>query len=163
MMYLHIWPPEPSVPTWSWHSARTSEALEMYGPATERRTVTDISDEVQRRRRQVVAAVWHLIIFFSPARRPLGAATLNEAEEEDCCSNTDPQTDNTGWGGWGTQALQSWHSRVWHCYTQVVKETCYGNSRRTPCWWEPHVSRWQPIREASGSERKPRLSLFFLH
>lgn len=46
--HLHIWPLEPSVPTWNWHSARTSEAPGRCEPATESVTVTDT---VRRRRR----------------------------------------------------------------------------------------------------------------
>lgn len=37
--YLHIWPPEPSAPTWIWHSVHTSEAPGRCGPAAGRRTV----------------------------------------------------------------------------------------------------------------------------
>lgn len=33
--HLHIWPPGPSVPTWNWHSARTSEAPGRCEPATQ--------------------------------------------------------------------------------------------------------------------------------
>lgn len=46
MTYLHIWPPEPLVPTWNWHSVRTSEAPESYGPTTERERVVHVSEDV---------------------------------------------------------------------------------------------------------------------
>lgn len=108
-MYLHIWPLEPSVPTWSWHSVRTSEAPERYGPAAGRKTVTDISDEVQwqdserttGRRSHLLHRHPHPLL--QPSRRPVGAAILNEAAEEDylcaeedCCSNRP-----SNWQYWG--------------------------------------------------------------
>lgn len=171
-MYLHIWPPGPLVPTWSWHSVHTSEALERYGPTTERRGgqwqifVMKSNDKTEREER-VVAAIYSTD---TPSSSLTGQKTcrcchlkwgrgggLSVCVEGNCCSNRP-----SNWQYWGDskqgEALPSCRSRIWHFTRvkgQVVREICYGNIRGLPC-----SATAQPVREASGSKSKPQLSLF---
>lgn len=79
------------------------------------------------------------------------------------------------WGGCSGDMEQGrlWHSRMCHftaVKVQVVREICYGNSRRPPCFMQEmqgppvfhQVTTAQPIREASGRVRKSQLSLVSL-
>lgn len=168
--YLHIWPPGPSVPTWSWHSVHTSEALWRYGPTTERRTVTGISDEEQWQSRGRTAGHLlhgHLIRLPNRPGRPVGAAILNEAEDEDflCVEEDGSSHRPSNWQYCGGCNDDSKQGRL-YCHpgtvgfdispgwkAQVVREICHGNNRRPPFVCRHHRS--PPGNNSSANQGKP--------